>query len=130
MSRKIFSSDKEDSYALEARVKRAFGTNNLKAIAIALHISYPGLNHFLRGHRRLTVDLVKRMSDLTGYSIHWLVTGEGPEKVIVYGISDLDHAVQEIVSEALAVYKVKREKLSEEKEPRNTSAGSGRKSHS
>lgn len=81
MSRKISTTENEDSYALEARIKTAFGTQNLKRIAKALGVSYPGLNHLLRGHRRLTVDLVRKISDLTGYSIHWLVTGKGPSLV-------------------------------------------------
>jgi hypothetical protein len=45
-------------------------------------MSYQGLDHLIKGRRKLTDDFLIQVSSLTGCSIHWLVTAEGPKRVV------------------------------------------------
>jgi transcriptional regulator with XRE-family HTH domain len=119
--------EQQEASALAGRIRFAFGDMNLREIARALDLSYSGLNHVLHGRRRITADLLEQVFRLTGYSIHWLVTGEGSDKAEpAYGVADLDQAVKEFVSQVLDAYTVKRRQIVEGKQPRNPSKAGGR----
>jgi len=66
----------------EERLKAAFGTNSVQEIADRLELSYQAVDHYIKGRRKLSDDLLIRISNLTNCSIHWLLTGVGPKTVL------------------------------------------------
>lgn len=50
-------------------------------------MSYQGLDHLIKGRRKLTDDFLLRVSSLTSCSIHWLLTANGPRDVIDVDVS-------------------------------------------
>lgn len=66
---------------LGERLKEAFGTDRLQSIADQVEMSYQGLDHLIKGRRKLTDDFLLRVSSLTNCSIHWLLTAQGPKQI-------------------------------------------------
>jgi len=62
-------------------LKEAFGTNSVQEVANRLKMSYQGVDHLIKGRRKFNDALLLQISALTGCSIHWLLTGEGPKLV-------------------------------------------------
>jgi repressor LexA len=65
---------------LEQRIREAFNNQPTKEIANKLGLSYHAVRNYLRGRIPSGVKLIE-ISQLTGCSIHWLLTGEGEKRV-------------------------------------------------
>jgi cellulose biosynthesis protein BcsQ len=72
------------------RLKDAFGNSQNKEIATLLGVSNPAVTAYLRGRVPPAEKLVE-IAKLTGYNLHWLLTGEGPKRVI-YEAAQPHHA--------------------------------------
>ncbi len=66
---------------LEQRIREAFNNQPTKEIANKLGLSYHAVRNYLRGRIPSGEKLIE-ISQLTGCSIHWLLTGEGEKKVV------------------------------------------------
>jgi len=62
------------------RLILAFNTDKPAEIARKLGITYQGAKNYLDG-RVPAPDTLVEIARSTGYSIHWLLTGEGPETI-------------------------------------------------
>lgn len=74
------SSTLVESDGFGERLKEAFGTDKPAAIAKKLDISYQGAKNYLEGRVPSAESLIV-ISRSTGYSIHWLLTGQGERTV-------------------------------------------------
>lgn len=72
--------DSRSPAAFGERVSRAFDTKKPAVIAKRLAITYQGARNYLDG-KMPSIEKLVQISDSTGYSIHWLLTGEGPERL-------------------------------------------------
>jgi transcriptional regulator with XRE-family HTH domain len=63
-----------------SRLAEAFGTHKPARIAEKLGVTYQAAKNYLEG-RVPSPDTLLAISDSTGYSIHWLLTGVGPKQV-------------------------------------------------
>lgn len=66
---------------LGERLKKAFGTESVQEIANRLEMSYQGVDHLIKGRRKLSDSLLIQISALTNCSIDWILTGLGPEQL-------------------------------------------------
>lgn len=62
------------------RIEEAFETRNVAEMAEKVGLKVQALYKWQKGTIP-SLDTLVKISDLTGSSIHWLVTGEGPQKV-------------------------------------------------
>ena len=70
----------EVASALEQRIREAFNNQPTKEIADRLGLSYHAVRNYLRGRIPSGEKLIE-ISQLTGCSIHWLLTGEGTKRI-------------------------------------------------
>lgn len=79
---KIKEKKNKDSRLLKvgARISEAFGNPPGREIATKTGASESAVSKWKRGEA-LLLDNLYKISDLTGYSIHYLLTGNGPKKV-------------------------------------------------
>ncbi|MGA9768167.1 MAG: hypothetical protein WBV94_03950 [Blastocatellia bacterium] len=80
MSRKKFTNEK-NYCPLGLRLLEAFRTDKYALIARELKTAVSAVGNYMRGDRAPDAEFLKRASVRSGYSIHWLVTGEGPKTV-------------------------------------------------
>lgn len=78
MSTDIFDNRRETSNFSE-RLVEAFASDKPAEISKKLGITYQGAKNYLDG-RIPAPDTLVEISRKTGYSIHWLLTGEGPKR--------------------------------------------------
>ncbi|MDQ3800118.1 MAG: helix-turn-helix domain-containing protein [Acidobacteriota bacterium] len=71
---------REKNSAFGERVREAFNYIQNKDIALKLGVTNPSVSAYMAG-KLPTIDTLTKISKLTGYSIHWLITGEG-EKLV------------------------------------------------
>jgi len=69
------------------RIKTAFGTDSLSEIAKALDIVPQSVYQWQKRNPPSISTLIK-ISDLTGTSIHWLITGQGHQLIAERGVSE------------------------------------------
>jgi transcriptional regulator with XRE-family HTH domain len=71
----------KQSRLFSARLKEAF--NNAKNVDIAkkLGVGPSAITNYSREERYPSLDILLKISEVTGYSIQWLLTGEGPKKI-------------------------------------------------
>jgi transcriptional regulator with XRE-family HTH domain len=62
------------------RLKEALGTDEPAKVQRKLGISYQAAKNYLKG-RLPAPEVLQGIAKETGYSIHWLLTGEGSKKV-------------------------------------------------
>lgn len=70
------------------RLKEAFKTDSVQKLAELVGRSYQGVDHWIKGRRRLTDEELLKIHALTGCSIHWLLTGEGPKFIPPQAIAE------------------------------------------
>jgi len=70
--------DRRNAIAFSKRLAEAFDSDKPAEIAKKLGITYQGAKNYLEG-RVPAPDTLVEIARSTGYSIHWLLTGEGPE---------------------------------------------------
>lgn len=68
-----------DSRAFVERLKIAFQEQSIEKIATRMGVIKQSIYKWQRGATKPTIDKLLMISELTGYSIHWLLTGEGEE---------------------------------------------------
>jgi chromosome partitioning protein len=73
----VKSSEKQSSFGI--RLKKAFHGAQNKEIAVRLGVSNAAVTTYVQG-RIPPPDVLLRIHRLTGCSLHWLMTGEGPEE--------------------------------------------------
>ena len=71
-SRKIVKSE------IGSRIKKARGRDNQREFANILGFSTSYLSEVESGKTKPSLELLVKISEYTKYSLHWLVTGEGP----------------------------------------------------
>jgi cellulose biosynthesis protein BcsQ len=62
------------------RLKEAFNGVSQTQIARQLGLSNSAVNNYVEG-RIPAAEMLVKIANLTGYSIHWLITGEGPKRI-------------------------------------------------
>lgn len=77
------------------RLRKAYGGADNSKIARQLKRSDAALTNYMKG-RVPPAELLVEISAQTGFSIHWLLTGNGPEK--------LDEEARSMVAESRAPY--------------------------
>jgi repressor LexA len=81
--------DKENASSFGRRLREAFVGISNKEIAERLGVSKSAVTNYVEG-RIPSADMLAKISELTGYSIHWLITGEGSKLVSQKNEADLD----------------------------------------
>lgn len=100
-SKKIPKREKYCPFGL--RLLEAFGTDQYAIIARKAETAVSAVGNYMKGNRVPDADFLKRVSSQTGYSIHWLLMGEGPKKVV-----ELKREAGELVEE-IDIEQIKRE---------------------
>jgi SOS-response transcriptional repressor LexA/predicted transcriptional regulator len=72
--------DKENAPSFGLRFREALGGVSNKEIAERLGVSKSAVTNYVEG-RIPSAEMLTKISELTNYSIHWLVTGEGSKLV-------------------------------------------------
>jgi SOS-response transcriptional repressor LexA/transcriptional regulator with XRE-family HTH domain len=81
--------DKGDASSFGGRLREAFVGVSNKEIAERLGVSKSAVTNYVEG-RIPSADMLAKISELTSYSIHWLITGEGSKLVSQKTEADLD----------------------------------------
>jgi transcriptional regulator with XRE-family HTH domain len=85
--------------SFEDRLVTAFGGMSLKQIAEKLDVKYTSLWNWAKGRTAFPLDKLAIVGQLTGYSINWLLTGEGDRLTVetrVFSDSELAVKVNEL----------------------------------
>lgn len=69
-----------DKAGFGVRLREAFPGASQTQIARQLDLSNSAVNNYVEG-RIPPAEMLVKIADLTGYSIHWLITGEGPRRI-------------------------------------------------
>jgi transcriptional regulator with XRE-family HTH domain len=80
------------------RIAKALGTKSVEKISDKLGISKQSVYLWRRG-KLPGIDNLVEIADSTGASMHWLLTGEGPERVIAVETSKKEALPAGLVSE-------------------------------
>ncbi|HYP29388.1 MAG TPA: helix-turn-helix domain-containing protein [Blastocatellia bacterium] len=86
-----------------ARLKEAFGGISIEVVAGRLGVKRQAVYKWGRGETHPDLDRLLQISELTGVSLHWLLTGEGPK--IVESAENLERLRDEIEERKLEVIK-------------------------
>lgn len=81
--------DKVGTSSFGERLREAFGGISNKDIAERLGVSKSAVTNYVEG-RIPSADMLAKISELTNYSIHWLITGQGSKLVGQKTDADLD----------------------------------------
>ena len=84
----------------EERLRQAFSNASISEIAVKLDLSYHGARNYFGG-RIPSAEKLKQISELTGCSIHWLLTGHGPKTTAGYPAEELLLFLENHIQEAL-----------------------------
>jgi SOS-response transcriptional repressor LexA len=84
----------------DQRLRQAFTNASISEIAAKLELSYHGARNYFEG-RIPSAEKLKQISELTGYSIHWLLTGQGPKTTEAYPADETPLILENHVQQAL-----------------------------
>jgi transcriptional regulator with XRE-family HTH domain len=84
----------------DQRLRQAFLNAPISEIAAKLELSYHGARNYFEG-RIPSAEKLKQISELTGYSIHWLLTGQGPKTTEGYPADETPLILENHIQEAL-----------------------------
>jgi hypothetical protein len=84
----------------EERLRQAFSNASISEIAVKLDLSYHGARNYFGG-RIPSAEKLKQISELTGCSIHWLLTGHGPKTTGGYPAEEVLLFLENHIQEAL-----------------------------
>lgn len=87
MSEKLDSIGKRLRHARTNSFHHGKGELTQGKVAIALNLTAEAYGHYERGRSEISLEDVQRVAKLTGFNLHWLLTGELP---MVEGQSEKD----------------------------------------